>query len=227
MVPKYEKIKRDIVSKIESGFFKPGDKIYSEGDLKRIFEVSNTTVVKALNDLVSEGILVRRQGEGTFVRRNLLHRKVLFSERFPKSILAMNHQKNERVTTEVQIIDDEAIKAKLQTTDSVIKIEQKAGIAERLWKIQKRYIRQNVLSDEALTRIKNGGSLSVELGLQHNLITMPMEIDIQFKVGGVPELDTPAHIFIEKVIFTAEEVPVEYSESYIHPDFYEVNLIAE
>lgn len=227
MVPKYERIKRDIISKIESGQFKPGDKIYSEGDLKKLFEVSNTTVVKALNDLVSEGLLVRRQGEGTFVRRNLLHRKVLFSERFPRRLSGASHKKIERATTEVQVVEDELIKIRLKTEDSVIKIEQKAWIDNQLWKIQNRYIRKNVLSEAALTRIKNGGSLSVELGLQNNLITMPMEMDIQFKMNPSSELKTPAFIFIQKIIFTNEDIPMEYSESYIHPDFYALNLIAE
>ncbi|HAP5358893.1 TPA: GntR family transcriptional regulator, partial [Enterococcus faecalis] len=55
MLPKYEIIKRDIIEKIESGEFSTGEKVYSEGDLKRKYNVSNTTVVKALNDLVNEG----------------------------------------------------------------------------------------------------------------------------------------------------------------------------
>lgn len=63
MLPKYEIIKRDIIEKIESGEFSTGEKVYSEGDLKRKYNVSNTTVVKALNDLVNEGYLIRRQGE--------------------------------------------------------------------------------------------------------------------------------------------------------------------
>ncbi len=35
MLPKYEIIKRDIIEKIESGEFSTGEKVYSEGDLKK------------------------------------------------------------------------------------------------------------------------------------------------------------------------------------------------
>ena len=91
VLPKYEIIKQNILKEIDEGKFKPGSKIYSEGDLKKIYQVSNTTVVKALNDLVAEGYLIRRQGEGTFVRKNMLHRKVSFSERLTKKF---NPQKN-------------------------------------------------------------------------------------------------------------------------------------
>ncbi len=68
-VLKYEKIKQDILRDIEAGKFKPGDRIYSEGDLKAKYGVSNTTVIKVMNDLVAQGYLIRRQGEGTFVRK--------------------------------------------------------------------------------------------------------------------------------------------------------------
>ncbi|EGO9394547.1 GntR family transcriptional regulator, partial [Enterococcus faecalis] len=95
MLPKYEVIKRDIIEKIESGEFSTGEKIYSEGDLKRKYNVSNTTVVKALNDLVNEGYLIRRQGEGTFVRKHLKHKKVFFSEK-----LSMSNNKNQKFIEE-------------------------------------------------------------------------------------------------------------------------------
>lgn len=83
MQPKYEIIKQDIIKKINTGEFEPGKKIYSEGELKKIYDVSSTTVVRALQDLVLEGYLIRRQGEGTYVRRNLRHRKVYFDELGP------------------------------------------------------------------------------------------------------------------------------------------------
>ena len=83
MLPKYEIIKQDIIEKINTGEFETGTKIYSEGELKRIYGVSNTTVVRALQDLVLEGYLIRRQGEGTYVRRNLRHKKVYFDELGP------------------------------------------------------------------------------------------------------------------------------------------------
>ena len=99
VLPKYEIIKQDILREIDEGKFKPGSKIYSEGDLKRIYNVSNTTVVKALNDLVAGGFLIRKQGEGTFVRKNMLHRKVSFTEKLKK---VLNPKKNsEKFCTDI------------------------------------------------------------------------------------------------------------------------------
>lgn len=55
MIAKYEIIKQDIIQMIEEKKFKPGDKIYSEGELKKLYNVSSTTVVRALQDLVLSG----------------------------------------------------------------------------------------------------------------------------------------------------------------------------
>ena len=64
MISKYEIIKRDIIREIEQGFFKAGDKIYSENDLKDKYSVSKKKKNKVLKDRINEGILIRRKGKG-------------------------------------------------------------------------------------------------------------------------------------------------------------------
>lgn len=65
--PLYKKIKNDIKEKIQSQHYLPGEKIPSEAELGRTFHASRITVVRAINDLVSEGYLRREQGKGSFV----------------------------------------------------------------------------------------------------------------------------------------------------------------
>ena len=67
--PLYHQLKRMIVEKIESGDWKPGDRIASENELKNQFGISRNTVQRAIDELVQEGILERKQGRGTFVTR--------------------------------------------------------------------------------------------------------------------------------------------------------------
>lgn len=66
-MPLYRAVKRALLRSIESGAVAPAGTLPSETDLARGFGVSVGTVRRAVDDLVAEHILVRRQGRGTFV----------------------------------------------------------------------------------------------------------------------------------------------------------------
>ncbi|WP_026566710.1 GntR family transcriptional regulator [Bacillus sp. UNC41MFS5] len=63
---KYTMVKEKITEWITSGQVKPGEKIYSENELVKMFGVSRHTIRQAVGDLVHEGLLYREQGAGTF-----------------------------------------------------------------------------------------------------------------------------------------------------------------
>lgn len=66
-LPLYERIKRGILAKIESGAWGPDQRIPSENELVRALGVSRMTVNRAFSELADDGILVRIHGVGTFV----------------------------------------------------------------------------------------------------------------------------------------------------------------
>jgi GntR family transcriptional regulator len=65
--PLYEQIKILLTQSLVLGEWKPGEAIPSEIELAARFRVSQGTVRKAIDELASEHILMRRQGKGTFV----------------------------------------------------------------------------------------------------------------------------------------------------------------
>jgi GntR family transcriptional regulator len=65
--PLYRQIKGLITGSLQSGEWKPGEAIPSEMELAARFKVSQGTVRKAIDELATENLLVRRQGKGTFV----------------------------------------------------------------------------------------------------------------------------------------------------------------
>jgi GntR family transcriptional regulator len=65
--PLYQQIKALITRGLQSGEWRPGEMIPSEGELALRFKVSQGTVRKAIDVLADENLLVRRQGKGTFV----------------------------------------------------------------------------------------------------------------------------------------------------------------
>lgn len=66
-MPLYRRIYADLKAKIEAGHYTPGDRLPSELELTREYGVSRITSRQALDLLCSEGLLVRRQGMGSFV----------------------------------------------------------------------------------------------------------------------------------------------------------------
>lgn len=58
-------------NKVASGEWNSGAQIPPERELELSFSASRPTVSKALSQLVNEGLLLRRQGSGTFVRKDL------------------------------------------------------------------------------------------------------------------------------------------------------------
>ncbi len=76
--PLYEQVRARLIEGISAGLWAPGSAIPSESGLATQFGVAIGTIRKAVDRLVAEQALVRRQGKGTFVaahdgRRMLFH----------------------------------------------------------------------------------------------------------------------------------------------------------
>jgi GntR family transcriptional regulator len=65
--PLYQQIKALLTRSLQAGVWRPGEVIPSEIELAARFKVSQGTVRKAIDELATENLLVRRQGKGTFV----------------------------------------------------------------------------------------------------------------------------------------------------------------
>lgn len=67
--PKYQQVYSALRRDIQSGRLKRGDRLPSEADLVRTFGASRITVGRAVRDLQAAGLVERRVGSGTYVRR--------------------------------------------------------------------------------------------------------------------------------------------------------------
>ena len=66
-LPLYRQVKRELQKIIEDGHYGPGKPLPSEATLALALQVSIGTLRHAVDELVHEHVLVRRQGKGTFV----------------------------------------------------------------------------------------------------------------------------------------------------------------
>ena len=65
--PLYRQIKALMTRSLQQSVWRPGEAIPSEMELAARFKVSQGTVRKAIDEMATENLLVRRQGKGTFV----------------------------------------------------------------------------------------------------------------------------------------------------------------
>lgn len=94
MAPKYKVIYDNIKDKINKKIYKANERIPDGGTLAQEFNCSKLTVTKALDLLVQEGMLIRIQGSGTYVKENFSSRTTVeltknsgYSKKFGKEHL--------------------------------------------------------------------------------------------------------------------------------------------
>lgn len=74
-VPLYHQLAEQLTDAIETGILKPGDSFENELSLADRLSLSRPTVRRAIGELVSRGLLVRRRGVGTTVANRVVHRR--------------------------------------------------------------------------------------------------------------------------------------------------------
>lgn len=70
-VPIYRQIIDQIKYLSVSGHLKPGDKIDSIRDLAANMKINPTTVMKAYTELMREGVIFQRRGQGCFISESI------------------------------------------------------------------------------------------------------------------------------------------------------------
>lgn len=74
-VPLYHQLAEQLAAAIDNGTLKPGDPFENELSLAGRLDLSRPTVRRAIIELVTRGLLVRRRGIGTTVAQEVIHRR--------------------------------------------------------------------------------------------------------------------------------------------------------
>jgi GntR family transcriptional regulator len=130
-LPRYQQLRDEMCGRIARQEWKPGEPIPTEQELAGKYRVAVGTVRKAVDVLVSEGMLERFQGRGTFVRRarfdGSLFRFFRFQSASGKRIIPTGRILKRE---EVPAPDEVAEALKLQPGDRVIRMARLRLIGE-------------------------------------------------------------------------------------------------
>lgn len=131
-LPLYRSVKRALLQAIESGACAPGAVLPAENALAKRFGVAVGTLRHAVDELVAEHILVRRQGRGTFVA---MHN----ADRFLFQFFHVERADGLRETPQVELLEFERVRAdpdaasilRLRPGDPVITIQNRLSLQGR------------------------------------------------------------------------------------------------
>lgn len=98
-VPLYQQLINEIKTQIAQGQLKENDKIPTETELSQIYDISRITVRKAIELLVEDEILIKRQGIGSFVAALKLNRNANGFMGFTQSCLADGRKPGTKLLT--------------------------------------------------------------------------------------------------------------------------------
>lgn len=88
--PYYRWLADTLREQISQGTYKPGDALPTEHELMAQYKLSITTVRRAVHDLVNEGLIYRKAGKGTFVKRSKIEENLLHLTSFAEEMQSRN-----------------------------------------------------------------------------------------------------------------------------------------
>lgn len=157
--PKYVQVKEEIRRKILSKEWSDGCRIPIEAEFCEMFGVSRITVRKALEELQSEGYLVKVQGKGTFVREQTVEQRLSkfysFSEALRKQ--GVEEQATVRGLSVIHAGDELAAKLQVVVGEPVLEISRVRSTDRGPYAVETSYIPQRFAPDISGEMISRNG----------------------------------------------------------------------
>lgn len=222
-VPLYYQLKEALREAIEQGEIPDSTPLPTEEELIRTYNVSRTTVREALRGLLELGIIVKKQGIGSFAVGGKISETLPGLVSFSKEMKARGFN----VCTKVLSVDivkppSRVVRAlELSESDSVLKIKRLRFIDDRPIVISTSYLKSEISMYEdfegsiyELLENKYGlevisGQASIEACPAEEMDAQLLQID-----AGAPVLS------ITWRSYAASNIPVEYSETTYRGDSY-------
>ena len=157
--PKYVQVKEEIRRKILSKEWTDGCRIPVEAEFCEMFGVSRITVRKALEELQSEGYLVKIQGKGTFVRGQMVEQRLSkfysFSEELRKQ--GVEEQATVRSLTLVSASEEMAARLQVVVGEPILEISRIRSTNHGPYAVETSYIPQRFAPDISQEMINQNG----------------------------------------------------------------------
>lgn len=230
MIPLYQQLKTKIKDSILSGELKQGDKIQTEEELSKVYNVSRITVRSAISELADEGMLVKKQGKGTFVSRTKIEREIIKLLSFSSACRVKGLTPSSKITKKAVVnpTKDQIDNLNLDKNDKLIRIQRIRLANEEPIMVENTYFSYNnysfLLGEEHLNN-----SLYEILSMKYNIIPCKSINSIEIVRATEDEAEYLniskgfSLLLIKGVVYDEKNIPVHISEQYIDGDKYKLS----
>lgn len=176
-LPLYYQIELNLRQAIETGRYRPGERLPTEGELQRLYGVSRITIRTAIQRLAEDGLVSTQRGRGTYVTAQASQGSQI--ERNPGHLLAFEEElQRQGAPPEVEVLAIERVGApnrianqlEIAEGEEVIRVRRRGLVGGiPLW-LEARYLPPTVGADLAEAEL---GSASVTAHLQ-TIVGLPV-----------------------------------------------------
>ena len=227
-IPLYHQLKEQIRKNILSGGYKEGDLIPSERELSDQYDLSSTTIRRALNDLVQEHFLERKAGKGTFVRLKKVKRDLRKVIGFTKNMQEMGLIPSTRVISKKVVAANAYARSRLglERGAKIVRLKRLRMANDVPMMYETRYIRTDLCPGIEMEELDSSlwKVFEVRYSLKPNRHSQNMNITIvSGRSANLLTLKEGAHVFLIKgVTYVQNNHPIECEESLYRTDKYEL-----
>lgn len=226
-IPLYVQLKDKLLKDIKLNY-KAGELIPAEIKIEKEYEVSRITVRKAIEELVHENVLEKKQGKGTFVKEQ----KILYDANSIGSLTQRLSKQNDVVKTksiEFEIIDGEHYVKDLLQCDQLLCIKRTRLLNDTPFALMLNYldltrvpnIKESFNIESLYTFLKD--KYHIEFYNAKETVEAKNATKEESKSLGINERD--ALLSLHRLSFDKFNNPVEYSDLVIKADMYKHIII--
>ena len=232
-IPKYLQISAWLKELIQSGRYKPGEKLPSEVQLSQVCGVNRNTLRQAISELAAIGMLRKEKGTGTFVAtrapvelRHKLERILSFTDLMRNSGVK---EKTKILSKRVETANEDIARELFLGPNNKVIVVRRVRAGDGIPLIyEESYLPRDMF--DGIQEMNLAGSMykimtdQFQVSLTRSTQTISA-VNLDERIATILELPrNSAGIFIESLTFDENSIPIELLYSYHRGDKYKLEI---
>lgn len=230
-VPLYQQLVESVKEQIASGELQENDRLMTEQELSTAYGVSRITVRKAMEILSDEGIVVRRQGIGTFVASRKLNR--IFDKNNVLSFTETCEMNGSKASAELVSLEQKkasvsiAVHLGIKEGEKIICIRRirscdgrKVVLEENNFSEKYSYLLGEDLSGSLYATLKKHGAVPA-----HARKTVGICFPTRTEQDALEVAEGQPLLLHKDTVLDAEGNVIHYTKQIINPEHYELTIV--